>query len=147
MFVKGYCLYLRRFPNGIIVSWPLCKVRYLRFYRALCSKILSNARKIRTPKIHLVGFQNSKPYQKKQKNLNFHDGLQSCQLSYASQSAHGGRSAGTGQQATLKAIVGIQFFSFSWPYTDIIDPWTVELESPYFSSIEKKVHAECHLKD
>ena len=32
----------------------------------------------------------------------------------------------------------IHFFSFSWPYTGIIDPWTVELESPYFSSFEKR---------
>ena len=118
-------------------------LQVLKSLSSLCSKILSNARKIRTPKIHLVGFQNSKPYQMKQKNLNFHDGLQSCQLSYASQSAHEGRLAGTGQQATLKAIVEIHFFSFSWPYTDIIDPWTVELESPYFSSIEKKVRTQC----
>ena len=38
--------------------------------------------------------------------------------------------------ATLKAITLWEFnFSFLWLYTDIMDPWTLELESRHFSSI------------
>ena len=40
--------------------------------------------------------------------MNFHDGLQSYLLTSAGRSAQQGRSAGTGQQESLKAIVEFQ---------------------------------------
>ena len=44
----------------------------------------SNLRKMRTSKIHFLGFQNSKNYKKKHQILNFYDDLQSCQPTSAS---------------------------------------------------------------
>ena len=101
-----------------------------------CASLAQNDRKMRPSNITFLGLQNSKTCQKMHKILKFHNGLQTFLLTSAGQAALLGRLAGTGQQVTLKAIVEIQNFSFSWLCTDTIDPQTLTLERPYFSRIK-----------
>ena len=74
--------------------------------------------------------------------MNFHDGLQSCLLTCAGQSALMGRLAGIAQLATLKAIVEIQIFLLLLVGFTILEAYQMNFWSPYFSSIRKNFRTQ-----
>ena len=85
---------------------------HVRIALPLCARLNQNDKKMRPSITHFQGFQNGKNYQKMHQILKFHDGLQTFLLTSAGRAALLGRSAGTGQQVSLKAILVIQNFSF-----------------------------------
>ena len=145
--VTNHICYTKSFGNNskIAFFWHSDFYSYVakKRYTPLCASLVQNDRKMRPSKIHFLGLQNSKTYQKMQKILKFHDGLQTFLLTSASRAALLGRWAGTGQQVTLKAIVEVQIFSLERLYTTIKVPRTLQLGRPHFSSIRNNFETQC----
>ena len=88
---------------------------------------MTNDKKIKHSQFLLLCHQNSNRNQGKKEFLNSHDGQKSYLLTCTGHSAHVGWRAGTGQQVTFLAIVGIQKFFFPLIPITILKAWEKEL--------------------
>ena len=111
--------------------------------RALCTSLIQNNRKMRPSYLWCPRVFDSCIKPLKRKILNFHDGPQSYLLTCASQAAQQGRSAGTGQQESLKAIVEFpNLIHFLIGFT-ILQAQKLKFRRPHFSIILNQSRTWC----
>ena len=97
----------------LIAVNPLLQGRLSRVSSHYVRIQMTNDRKIKHSLLLFICHQNHNRNQGKKEFLNSHDGQKSYLLTCTGHSAHMGWRAGTGQQVTFLAIVGIQKFLFS----------------------------------